>query len=235
MKYHINYAHNKYIESQKLNSESAVKVGGFDLTINYGIKDLEEDFINKNKKIIFQDKGAGFWIWKPYIIYKKLQELETDDILFYTDSGCEFIHNMKPIFEILESTENGILLQELSEEYKNKHWTKRDTFFYMNLDKEPFISSTMIIGGFILLKKNDFTLSFIEEWLQYCTDYRIVTDSENECGLENYTGYKSHRHDQSIISLLARKYSIKTIPDISQFGNNRREKGQTQIINSTRS
>ena len=32
-----------------------------------------------------------------------------------------------------------------------------------------------------------------------------------------------HRHDQSILSLLGRKYNIKNIPDISQYGNDRRD------------
>jgi hypothetical protein len=233
MKYHINYAHNKYIESQKINSESAINIGGLDASIKYNLSDLDSDFITKNQHILSQEKGAGYWIWKPYIIYKTLNRIESNDVIFYTDSGCEFISNIDYILEILEKTENGILLQELNKNYLNKNWTKRDTFFYMNLDCEPYIDMTMILGGFILLKKNKFTINFIKEWLDYCTDYRLITDSENECGLSNYTNFKSHRHDQSILSLLGRKYNIETIPDISQFGNDRRDSSQ-QILNLTR-
>jgi hypothetical protein len=71
------------------------------------------------------------------------------------------------------------------------------------------------------MKKNDFVVSFIDEWLTYSEDYRLITDSPNECGLNNYPEFYDHRHDQSILSLLGRKYNIKNIPDISQYGNGR--------------
>jgi hypothetical protein len=68
------------------------------------------------------------------------------------------------------------------------------------------------------MRKNDFVINFINEWLHYAKDYRIITDSANECGLPNYPEFVDHRHDQSILSLLGGKYKIKNIPDVSQYG-----------------
>ncbi len=232
MKYHINYAHINYLDSQIKNSETSLSVGGFDSSIRYGFNDIDEDFKYKNKKILSEKRGAGYWIWKPYIIKKTLNQIENGDILFYTDSGCYFINSMDILFEMIKKNNNGIILQELDRSYKNKNWTKRDCFFYMNLDSEPYISETMIIGGFILLKKNNFVINFIDEWLELSQDYRLISDSDNECGLPNYEGYVSHRHDQSILSLLSREKKIDTIQDISQYGNNRRM--TNQIIQLTR-
>ena len=32
-------------------------------------------------------QGAGFWVWKPFIILKELEHLEEGDYLLYTDAG----------------------------------------------------------------------------------------------------------------------------------------------------
>lgn len=232
-KYHINYAHGSYINSQKINSQTAVSVGGFDETIPHGIGNLDSEFSSKNSHILKLSRGAGYWLWKPYIIHNFMKKMDYGDILCYTDSGCEFIKSAESVISRLEKTLNGLLLFELNSNFINKNLTKRDTFVYMKLDEEPFLSSTQILASFVFLKKNVFTINFVEEWLTYCEDYRIITDSPNECGLPNYQGFVDHRHDQSVLSLLARKYNITTIPDISQYGNDRRDTKE-QIINHTR-
>jgi hypothetical protein len=88
----------------------------------------------------------------------------------------------------------------------------------MGLDSEPYLSQNQLLASYILMRKNDFVINFINEWLNYAKDYRIITDATNECGLPNYPEFVDHRHDQSILSLLGRKYNIKNIPDVSQFG-----------------
>ena len=64
--------------------------------------------------------------------------------------------------------------------------------------------------------KNDFTVNLVKEYLQYAQDERIITDliSENK----NYDVFKDHRHDQSIWSLLCKKYNIEPHKLISQWG-----------------
>ena len=70
-----------------------------------------------------------------------------------------------------------------------------DTEFY-HQRKQNFHATWFI------LKKNKFTLNFMKEWLEYSQDYRLITDSPNECGLLNYPEFSDHRHDQSILSCL---------------------------------
>ena len=53
-----------------------------------------------------------------------------------------------------------------------------------------------------------FTLNFIKEWLEYSQDYRLITDSPNECGLPNYPEFADHRHDQAIFNILCLKYNL---------------------------
>jgi hypothetical protein len=55
----------------------------------------------------------------------------------------------------------------------------------------------------------------------------------NVCGLPNYPGFEDHRHDQSVLSLLARKHGIATRPDVSQWGDGRRSPELPRIIELT--
>ena len=43
-------------------------------------------------------------------------------------------------------------------------------------------------------------------------DARILCDGPNVCGLPNLDGFRDHRHDQSILTILAIKHGIKTHP-----------------------
>lgn len=221
MKYLINYADRAYYNSQKLNSQSAT-IGGFDKVISYNSSDIDKDFKAKNQYILGQQRGAGYWAWKPYLIYKTLQNINDGDFLFYCDAGSIFIRSMNPVIDILDSTKEKILLFELEEIHTIKIWTKRDCLVYMNLDEDKYLNQPQVLGGFIALRKNKFTTLFIEEWLKYSQDPRIITDDPNTCGLDNYPEFKDHRHDQSILSLLARRDNITVIQDPSQWGNGRR-------------
>jgi len=50
-----------------------------------------------------QERGAGYWLWKPYIILKTLlYEMEEGDLLLYADSGSEAIGDLRPLFELAE-------------------------------------------------------------------------------------------------------------------------------------
>ena len=59
-----------------------------------------------------------------------------------------------------------------------------------------------------IYKKNDYTVKFIQEWLYYCQDKRIVTDDKNTQGMPNYPDFRENRHDQSVLSLLIKKHGL---------------------------
>ena len=81
-------------------------------------------------------KGYGFWIWKPYIIKKKLQELEHGEILIYMDAGCSInalgkvrLHEYVTLLN--NQTAYGILSFQMNhlEEVK---FTKKKLFDYLS-------------------------------------------------------------------------------------------------------
>lgn len=234
MKIHVNYADGGFFESQKENSASALSIGCIDQSIQCGKKDIDADFLSKNAHIFANKRGAGYWLWKPYIINKHLNQIGKDDYLIYTDSGMLFVDCIDSLLEIeRDSLENdGILLTETTQwipegppwkappEYM---WTKRDAFLLTGTDKPSITHSTQANAAFLVAKPREKVFSFLEEWMKWGSDIRAITDIGNCLGLPNYEGFMEHRHDQSLMSILAKKYGFRIICDMTQWGQPRRD------------
>lgn len=243
MKILINYADGSHYKSQKHNSETGLTLGKFDKVIEWNRTLLDDEFLSRNENIFNSftsgywgsgHRGAGYWIWKPYIIYNTLLNVDEDDIVFYSDAGASFVDDMTPYFDECIKNKNGLILFD-SCGHLNHTYTKRDCFVYMDADEDKYIYGKHITASFHLCRKTEFALNFYKEFLDYCQDERIVTDIPNSCGLDNYPSFVDHRHDQSIASILSIKYDVKLLVDPSQWGNHvRTEKDLPQTIHHHR-
>jgi hypothetical protein len=190
----------------------------------YNRCDIDFDFYNKNKVILDQPRGNGYWIWKPYFILKTLAEINDDDFCLYLDVGMTTIRDINILFELCKINE-GILLFENknaninNEVWLNYMWTKYDCFDLMNCIDDKYIYGKQVDAAFQVYQKNKKSIDFLNEYLKYCEDEKIVTDCPNVLG-ENYSGFVDHRHDQSILSLLSIKYDLKLEHSPSHWGIN---------------
>ena len=231
----INYADRGYYEAQKLNTHTGLAVGGFDRALPLGRQHLHPEFVKRNFDVLLSRIGAGQWLWKPYVVVQALhQAVAEGDVLFYADAGCHFIHSAAPVIDLCLKQEKPLLFFTLHPFHINRKYTKRDCFVYMDMDRPPYPDMIHVLASFFVCKKTPFTVAFFEEWLRFAQDPRILTEAPNTCGLPNYPDFFQHRYDQSILSLLARKYELATVPDISQWGNDFRPAGLPQIIQHTR-
>ncbi len=232
----INYADAGYYQAQKLNTQSGLLTGGLGRAIAFGRQHLDPGFVARNRAVLSRRNGAGMWLWKPYIVVQALRHAMAEgDVLFYADSGCHFVRAVQPLVDLcLRERAKPILFFTLDPSLTNGKYCKRDCFVAMGLDRPPFPEMTQVLASFFLCQRTDFTLHFFEEWLGYCEDPRLLTEAPNICGLPDYPDFVQHRCDQSILSLLAAKYGIATIPDISQWGNGRRPAELPQFIQHTR-
>ena len=99
--YLISYADGKFVKNQNRLNKSAKKYG-INNIISYGKLDLKRTkFYNKYKDILDEPRGAGFWLWKPFFIYKTLNKLREGDILIYSDAGTVFVNNPLPLLKIV--------------------------------------------------------------------------------------------------------------------------------------
>jgi hypothetical protein len=214
---------NRFYRSQNILLQSAKKF--FTGYIAYNPSLLDANFVQQNNKIFNQDRGFGYWLWKPYIINRVLTLVNDGDIIFYVDSGNSFVNTPEPLFNILNKDNNGIILFNNHDGappgtvWKNIEWTKYDCFKKMNCLDERYINGDQVNGSYILLKKNKFSVSFFKEYLEFCQDEDILTDKLSTTGKE-FPEYKTHRHDQSVLSLLSIKHNITILRDPSEWGNN---------------
>lgn len=219
MKKHlISFATDNYKNSQDNLNISGIKYG-FDTSFGYQPKHIDHYFINNNNDV-FQNgdiRGYGYWIWKPFILLDYMNKIEYGDIVMYSDVGLSFISDVTPLFNLL--VDNKDMLFFKVHNCTTNMFIKRDCFFYMGCDDKMYYDTELTNGAFQIFKKTKKTLSFLENYSFLCKDYRLISDSTNECGLNNFKEFIDHRHDQSILSLLRIKNSIEIYRDPSQYGN----------------
>ena len=156
----INYANDVFRESQKLNSITGKEVGLFDEVISYSTKDIDAEFFNRNKRILQQKRGNGYWLWKPYFIKKTLELAKYGDFVFYCDSGSYFIRPVTPLIDSSIASGQEIIVFDLT--YLEREWTKRDAFILMDCDSQKYSESIQRLGSFSLWRKSIFTMNFVD-------------------------------------------------------------------------
>lgn len=209
----ISYGDKYFSMSRDLNLWTAKYIGKVTETKAYGPEDIDKVFAKENKEILEEKRGGGYWLWKPYIILKALEKIEYGTYLFYTDAGMVYVHNIHCLINIMERDKQDIFLSTGFAPAKD--WCKRDAFILMDCDNKNAADHLLVSGGYVLLRKTDKSLLFIQEWLMYSKDRRILTDCVNMCGLLNYPGFHEHRHDQAILSNLCYLHHIMTYKGLS--------------------
>lgn len=211
MNYFINYASGGFFKSQELGLKSAESFG-FRVK-GYTEKDISEEFKLKNERIFESQRGAGFWIWKPYIILDMLKQINEGDYLIYMDSGANLIGDPVRYLDIIDS--KGILAFSMMQ--KTSKWTKGDCFFVINKNnKSDFKDYNQLQGTYIFFRKCDYSISFVQKWLDLCTTKNLIDDSPN-IHMDNFEDFIEHRHDQAIFSLLSYNKNIMNVPQIDQY------------------
>lgn len=218
-KYFISFADNRYKVKQSNLSNSATKY--FDVIKSYNPNDIDSDFFEKNKSILTQNRGAGYWAWKPYFLLKCFEQMNDGDLVFYADAGNTIVNDFQPLFDLIENVETKTLLffnrGEREKAYRNRWYTKYDCFHLMNCLGEEYFDGDHADAAFQGYVKNEFNEKFLNEYLKHCLDWQIVSDAPSQFG-KDFDDYRGHRHDQSILSNLAIKFDIKLFPQPDQHG-----------------
>ena len=80
----------------------------------------------------------------------------------------------------------------------------------------------------IVFYVNDKTRQLVNEWYKISSIYHLIDDSESVS--KNNPSFRQHRHDQSIFSLLTKKYNIFSKKDIRNIIEINRNKSGTSKI-----
>lgn len=197
----------------------------FDEICTYTEDDLSKEFRKKWGKYMYPySKGYGYWAWKPFLIKETLNKMDDGDVLLYADLGCFFNAKGKArlseYYAIVENSASGMLgfrshevnyngMDEcLRYEYE---WTKGDILDYFGVRNDPYYTqTTQFEATVIFIKKSDISMAFVNEWTKVVdVDFDLITDKPSRT--PNLKGFTENRHDQSIFSILAKKYKIEAV------------------------
>jgi hypothetical protein len=181
----------------------------FESICGYTEQDLISDteFWNTHGNFITNNpRGYGYWIWKPYLILKKLKQLEDNELLLYLDCGCELnIGGKEKFFKMI-----NIAIQKLiigtSTVSNDLAWTKRNLIEFMGMVSHPKLKEKHMQAGAVLMVKCDIIVQLYEEFYQIMHNYHLIDDSSST--IPNLQGFREHRHDQSVFNLLVKKYDL---------------------------
>jgi hypothetical protein len=216
--YLTSYATDRFASVQRELNDSAIK-WGIPNILAYRESDLKaSDYYQQNRSILDEICGGGYWAWKPYFILQALDHLDENDILFYCDAGSQFVDSPEPLIQLCANHPQGIVLFD-ARPLTNRQFTKRDCFIRMDCDEPLYWDAPKVIATLLVLRKREPTVSLMQEWLSYCRDRAVLTDDANVCGKPDLPHYLQHRHDQSILSLLAAKHKLETFRNPTFWGN----------------
>lgn len=168
-----------------------------------------KNFLN-NYPDILHERGYGFWAWKPHLLLDALTICSEGDIIVYADAGCQISNFGKSQFDLNISIckTHGSLFFSMPK-YIEKNWTKKTLLEYFGVLGNVFIlNSPQIQATYFYVEVNDLNKEMLMKWadISVTNNFYYINDNES-FGVEK-NNFFEHRHDQSILSILVKKYDM---------------------------
>jgi hypothetical protein len=190
---------------------------GVDRVARYGVQDwLGTPFHLEHLNLLSAKRGYGYWIWKPYFIREALRHAPPGEIVIYADAGSAMVAPVEPLAAV--ARDRSAIVAFGLHGHPQRQWTKRDAFVALDCDSRRYWDAEAWNAAFHVYRSGEESLAFVDDWLRACTTGRVITDEPNVLGRANLRGFKEHRFDQSLFSLLCEKRRLERFRDPSQWG-----------------
>lgn len=213
---HITFASDNMTISAKICSDSALK-NGADHSILYTPESFTDEFAQANHETLSQTRGAGYWLWKPWIIFDALIETQPGDFIIYTDAGL--IINAT-INNLIAHMDQDILL--FGNTHPHSRWCKMDVLKAMNCNRADFLNHEQVQASAIVIKKTPWSVKIISQWLRWAQTPGFIDDSPSIA--QNTPQFIEHRHDQAILTNIALLNNIRMHWWAAQYNRGNRTK-----------
>lgn len=223
----ISYANEAMAYSLKRIGRQARRLGIFDEVLLYTPADVP-DYVRKSPLFPYP-RGAGYWCWKPALIYETLRRYEEGTIVVYVDAGCtlrkspqwaEYLALMKQYDTICFQYADSQPQWEKwgSNSSRIKFWTKAATldFIEQYFNKPDVGELNQIMGGILFMKSHDNRL--LQTWKELIFSRPdLIMDPTPEEMAHQRPYFAGHRHDQALLTPLA-TFDSRTLvlPEISE-------------------
>lgn len=175
------------------------------------------EFCAKNRQLLDQPRGGGYWVWKPFLIFNVLTKLPQGAYLIYYDSGISLKYRIwsdcSSFIQWMELNEfsfmPGIRIPEFG---ANRNWCKfeayRNQIPVEQLDN--FLSESQFQATFSIWRNDAKSMLFLKQWIDLCENNILIDDfiADQSC---EHPDFIEHRHDQALLSLLCFQKNIASI------------------------
>ena len=219
--YVVSFAHNCCTLAME-NLEKTAYEHGVKKFFNMNIDSLEAP--ESTKEIIKNNRGAGFWCFKPFAMEQISKIIPEDSILIYADSSTFFIHDFNNIIDFINT--NNILC------FKHDHigmketegpdltqaaWTKMNAVKHLGYDIKSWCNNDgekiQFMAAFVGVKNNKIGKELISDWKDLMSPKKLSLYDDSISDIKNCGNFKESRHDQQILSLLLyKKYNNIDFP-----------------------
>lgn len=181
------------------------------------VHDLDKDFTDKHSGFMKRNpRGYGFWIWKPQIVLQTLRNIPDGDVLVYADSGCNMnYHGKQRFMEYIDIATNksptGVVCFQMPP-HKERWYTKQSIFDF--LDASEYKEFFQIHATSFIIKKCPLSMSLVTDWSNMSQMYPFIDEHDKNVQSNDFIDF---RHDQSIWSILNRKYGSYVIKTDETF------------------
>jgi len=201
----ITFGTDYLFKNQKIRfRQQAADINLFDSIIIEDENTIKPLVINHEKFIKNNKRGYGYWIWKPLIIKRQLEKMKNNDILFYLDCGSSILNNSARITTYIEKLKSNDILVFENRDHLMKRYTKTNVIEEFNINND-ILDQYMIESACIILKKSEFTIKFIDNWINYMIKDNYILINDDLLNLPQDEDFIEHRHDQIILGILARQ------------------------------
>ena len=176
--------------------------------------DLKKTNTYLENQDIFNSEKGGYYAWKPWVIIDAMKLMNEGDILIYQDcgKGIKYKNFFRPNKLIRFIRENSIMPGISIPSYgRSDKWTHAECFKEMDCDNEFYYSSPQIETAILGFKKTVKSDSLLNDWMSYCLTKSVIQSVPRELAKYQRVGFIEHRWDQSVLTNLAKKNSIRPI------------------------
>jgi hypothetical protein len=212
----VTFATEDFFPQQRVLSASARRHGATH-SVDWTHDDLvKTGFFRQNLGLFSASRGAGYWLWKPFIILEELKRVPEGGFVFYSDCGLKVGRRAirRPLSLLIDwmvEHNGGMFPGVYAPEWgPSRKWTKGECFEVMGCTDPAFLDAPQVQAGFSAWQNTEASRDFVAEWLTWCQKAQALSDEITDPSIPNDPMFEDHRHDQSVLTLLMLKRGIRT-------------------------
>ncbi|MCW5213274.1 hypothetical protein VU04_10245 [Desulfobulbus sp. TB] len=231
----VTYAQGEpFISSQRKLGETFLSYSEERFGIQMRIHEYNQDLIKNcfffGKIEHYKFSGTGYssqiylWAWKPFVILEALEKAESGDVILYCDSSRYdlrgFIESPWVLYDAVLVTQRGVLTSGYSQYLLNSQlrlFANYNAFVESTALGVKHFYSPHVVASHLLVKKSEFSESFLREWAVLCEDQKKIMASRVP--------------DQALLNSLIQKYQLDGIDITNSISNKMMPHRELKSIN----